>query len=241
MKRFPERPLLLGHRGSPTLVRENTLDSFRAALEAGVDGVELDIHRTKDGVLAVHHDPSSKDLIISDVTWEELKSTEPHIPRLEEVIELIESYPNAYLNIELKSEFSRTDQREVGLAHLLRKWSHAAKSRTWISCFDPLAIIRLHKIDTELPLALLTSADEVLELIPCLPITGIHSHQAMITPERLQAWHSQGMFVFAWTVNDQDTAKDLVKWGVDGLIGDIPELLLNAHQYAEERSRGMRL
>ena len=225
-----ERPLLIGHRGAPSLARENTIESFRAALEAGVDGIELDIHRTRDGVLAVHHDPSIDDLVISDVAWEELKSAEPFIPRLEEVLELIETYSNAYLNIELKSEFPKTDQREASLASLLQEWSHAAKSRTWISCFDPLAIIRLHRLSVELPLALLSWSDEVTELVPSLPITGIHAYHGMISPERLAAWHDQEMFVFAWTVNDEPTAKNLAQWGVDGLIGDIPEILLNARQ-----------
>ena len=50
------RPLVLGHRGSPRRARENTLEAFALAREDGADGVELDVHRTRDGGLVVHHD-----------------------------------------------------------------------------------------------------------------------------------------------------------------------------------------
>lgn len=225
MRLNPERPLLLGHRGVPSLAPENTIDGFHAALDGGFDGIELDIQRTSDGVLAVHHDSTTKDLVIADMTWRELKAARPLIPRLEQVFELFEGYPCAYLNIELKSEFAKTDHREADLIQALQRWSHSAKGRTWVSCFDPLALIRLHRLDIEPPLALLASVEEVLELIPALPVSGIHIHHKLFTPQRLHAWQAEKMFVFVWTVNDQMKAKELMQQGADGLIGDTPELL----------------
>ena len=52
------RPLVLGHRGAPRAARENTVEAFRRAVELGADGVELDVRRTADDVLVVHHDPA---------------------------------------------------------------------------------------------------------------------------------------------------------------------------------------
>lgn len=51
-----DQPLIIAHRGASGLAPENTLPAFRAAIEAGADGIELDVHLTRDGHLAVHHD-----------------------------------------------------------------------------------------------------------------------------------------------------------------------------------------
>ena len=56
LHRMPSRPLVLAHRGANRLARENTVDAFVRARELGADGVELDVRRTADGVLVVHHD-----------------------------------------------------------------------------------------------------------------------------------------------------------------------------------------
>ena len=56
------RPLVLGHRGASPAAPENTLDAFALARELGADGVELDVRRTADGVLVVHHDPDGRRL-----------------------------------------------------------------------------------------------------------------------------------------------------------------------------------
>ncbi len=58
--------LVIGHRGSPVSARENTLDSFRHAFEVGADGVELDVRRTLDHRLVVHHDPGWHDIEPAD-------------------------------------------------------------------------------------------------------------------------------------------------------------------------------
>src|SRR5690349_17048621 len=66
---MPHHPLHIAHRGMPRLARENTLPSFALALEAGADGLELDVHATRDGVVVVHHDAVlSGGLAIADET-----------------------------------------------------------------------------------------------------------------------------------------------------------------------------
>jgi glycerophosphoryl diester phosphodiesterase len=52
---MPPAPLLIAHRGMPRRERENTLPSFRAALHAGADAIELDVHATPDGVVKFEH------------------------------------------------------------------------------------------------------------------------------------------------------------------------------------------
>ncbi|NJK46343.1 MAG: hypothetical protein HC933_20735 [Pleurocapsa sp. SU_196_0] len=101
-----KRPLLLGHRGSPRVQPENTLESFRAALEVGLDGFELDVQRTLDGVLVTHHDFHLNDgRLIAALRHEELPQ---HIPTLETVLELAKK-ADAFVNIEIKLESPNSD------------------------------------------------------------------------------------------------------------------------------------
>ncbi len=220
------QPLLLGHRGSPRQARENTLESFGLALEAGLDGLELDIHRTRDGVLAIYHDFSLEGRPIATLDWADLQTAAPWMPRLEQVLELAESFPNCKLNLELKSLPRDSDGREMALAQMVNAWPH--HQQAWISSFDPLALIRLYKIGIKVELALLYDNEEMLELLPCLKVQGLHPYQALLTQENTADFKAKGLFVATWTVNDPGRAKQLLQWGVDGLIGDDPLVLLSA-------------
>ena len=71
-------PLIIGHRGAKGIAPENSLSGFKKAVELGIDGIELDVHLTKDGKLAVIHDMDLKRLSglkipIKQFTFEELK------------------------------------------------------------------------------------------------------------------------------------------------------------------------
>ncbi|RTH39722.1 hypothetical protein CSW37_01495 [Thermus scotoductus] len=102
-----ETPVLLGHRGAPYLAPENTLLSFRLALEAGLDGVELDVVLTRDGVFAVRHDILTALGPAWTLSFSQLKALDPDTPTLEEVLELLESYPRKLINVELKTLSTR--------------------------------------------------------------------------------------------------------------------------------------
>lgn len=217
---------MLGHRGSPRQARENTLESYRSALQAGLDGLELDVQRTRDGVLAVHHDLDLEGQPIASRTWGDWRAEAPWMPRLEEVLALTEEFPDVWLNLELKSNPPESDGREAALVEALQNWPDL--DRIWISSFDPLALIRLKNLGVSVPLALLVYQTEVLGLLPCLPVQGVHPHHTMLGEASVAAFRARGLFVLTWTVNDPALAKDLLRWGVDGLIGDYPEVLLQA-------------
>lgn len=220
------QPILLGHRGSPHRAKENTLESFRMALEAGLDGLELDLQRSRDGVLVVYHDFELKGQPIAGLDWPSLQEKAPWVPRLEQVFALVEEFPQAWLNLELKSLPGASDGREALLAQHLQAWP--GRQRAWISSFDPLALIRLHHLRVGVPLALLYSVPEMEALVPCLPVQGVHPQAALLSREKVQRFRAQGLFVVAWTVNQAELARELLNWGVNGVIGDWPELLLAA-------------
>jgi len=218
------KPLLLGHRGAPHQARENTLESFRQALEAGLDGLELDLQRTRDGVLVVHHDFDLAGQPLVEADWPELKQTAPWMPRLEEVLELAQQYPQAWLNLELKSQPGPSDGREALLAQVLRGWPETGQ--LWISSFDPLALLRLARLGVGRPLALLYAQAEMEALLPCLPVQGVHPHHTLLDEAKVAQLKAQGWFVVTWTVNQAAQVRALLAWGVDGVIGDWPEQLL---------------
>ncbi|MCS7068563.1 MAG: glycerophosphodiester phosphodiesterase [Meiothermus sp.] len=220
---FP-KPLLLGHRGSPHQARENTLESFRLALEAGLDGLELDLHRTRDGVLAVHHDFELEGQPLAELDWPILQQKAPWVPRLEQVFELAEDFPKAWLNLELKSQPGPSDGREAALAQALLAWP--GRTRAWVSSFDPIALVRLHRLGAGVPLALLYTEPEMEDLLACLPVQGVHPYFELLNEARVVALKARGLFVATWTVNQRALVQELLAWGVDGIIGDLPAELL---------------
>ncbi len=221
MRRTDGKPLILGHRGSPRAAHENTLASFEAALDAGADGVELDLQITADGVLVVHHDGDIDGRSIFGMRLDELKKLAPNVPTFGEILDFLAERPRAHLNIELKVA-AEGDGRDAALATALSLWTGPAKEHAWVSSFDPGALARLDQLGVEAPLALLAYLEEQFEALSTLNVAAVHPHHSLVTPERVAAWHERGLAVFVWTVNDPELAVRLLALGVDGLIGDDP-------------------
>ena len=209
-------PLRLGHRGVALGVRENTLEAFRKALESGLDGFELDVHQSRDGVLVVHHDFTLEGVPLAHLSLKELP---PYVPTLEAVLK---AFPRAWINVELKSLPPETDGREEALARLLARYP---SERVWVSSFDPLALLRLRRLGVA-PLGLLYGKPEALELAPCLGVAWVHPWEALLTQEEVGRLKRAGYRVLAWTVNERERAEALSAWGVEALVTDFPEALV---------------
>lgn len=222
-------PIVLGHRGAPLTAIENSLEALRTALAAGLDGLETDIQRTRDGVLVLHHDPQLHDgSPIAKLDLEELRRAVPSICTLTQLFELLGEYPAAVVNLEVKTDAPFEDERAAELTTAIDRLPAAIASRLWLSSFDPLMLLRLAACEVAAPLAFLVSFEPALRLVPSLPLAAVHPHKSLVTAERIASWRSAGLQVYAWTVNDRATAGELLGLGVDGLIGDDPETLLQA-------------
>jgi len=215
-------PLRLGHRGAPRLVEgeaqayvENTLEAFRQALEAGLDGFELDVHLTRDGVLVVHHDFTLGGIPINGVSSRELPA---YVPTLEEVLR---TFPGAWINVELKSLPPETDGREEALARLLARYP---SDRIWVSSFDPLALVRLRRLGVG-PLGLLYQHEEAEALAPCLGVEWVHPEASLLSEAKVRELRTRYR-VLVWTVNRRQQAQELAAWGVDALVTDFPGVLV---------------
>ena len=77
-------------------------------------------------------------------------------------------------------------------------------------------------------LAYLVAEESALAILPHLPVSAVHPHYTLVTRERVDGWHGAGLAVFTWTVNDGELAARMLEAGVDGIIGDEPQVLLDA-------------
>src|SRR4051794_30057455 len=102
------RPLVLGHRGASRDAPENTIEAFARAVAVGADGVELDVHRTADDVLVVHHDPELVGFgLVVDAPFHALRGARPDVPTLAETLDACAGM--RLVNIEMKCAFWDAD------------------------------------------------------------------------------------------------------------------------------------
>ncbi|WP_278913256.1 glycerophosphodiester phosphodiesterase [Deinococcus wulumuqiensis] len=225
-------PLLLGHRGSPHEHRENTLAGFQAALDAGLDGTELDVRRLGDGTLAVHHDAALRGgAALAGLTRAELPTWVPTLP---DVLAWAAD-TGAYLNIELKWEAWAPDDRVARTLGSVR--AHGLSRRVLLSSFHPLLLRAARELAPDVERGLLyhrpyrsgpLNLPEVVgRWVDC---TALHPHHTLIDRDLLALARRRGWRVNAWTVNEEAEVQRLAALGVDGLIGDVPAHLLTARR-----------
>ncbi len=229
--------ILLGHRGSPHVARENTLPSFQAAIDAGLDGVELDVQRSLDGVLVVHHDFHLPDgRLIAALNANEIEAAilpmNGRVPRLADVLEWAKSQ-NTFVNVEIKSSGLQSDNRELEVVKCIA--TTGMRNNVIVSSFNPVSLARVRFADAGLETGLLfenkTQPKWLLEngwTAAILGVKALHPYYADITPALMNRAKQHGWKVNTWTVNDLEIAQNLIAMGVNALIGNFPEVLLAA-------------
>jgi glycerophosphoryl diester phosphodiesterase len=226
---FVAIPLVIAHRGASAEKPENTLAAFRRALALDVDGLELDVHVTRDGVPVVFHDATLRRLTgtggrVAGKTWAELQPLRVHgrepIPRLVDALRLTRGL--AIVQIELKSGPVAATVRAI----------KAARAAEWVvlASFDPRLVAEARQLAPAIPRMLISEGRSapaaLVRRLAALGAAGLSVNQRAI---RSAAWvrhfHMRGYAVWSWTVNDPATAGRLAGWGVDALLGDDPALL----------------
>lgn len=219
--------LVIAHRGASADHPENTLDAFEAALAQGADWVEFDVRRTADDEVVVHHDATLADgTVIVDCAASDLPES---IPTLAAVLDACGPMG---VNIEIKSDPNESDYDDeypvVGLV-LDAIRARLTKDRALISSFDMGAINAVHDHRSNIPTAFLT-ADAVGPEV-AVGRAVAHNHLAvnpaegLVTARFVTAAHDAGLAVYPWTVDDPDRMRELVDFGVDGIITNTPAVL----------------
>ncbi len=209
--------LIYGHRGYSAKYPENTLLSFQKAIEYGADGIELDVHLTKDGRIVVCHDETIDRTfngkgLISEMTFEELRKYDSHgqkIPTLEEVFDLIG--PVFKINVELKTDVIDSDELVEKTVKLIKTKN---PDRVLISSFNHKSISYARKLDQNLKLGFLfdeTHIDKISDIKKKSVDLGIFSYNLPIYAKGLKELDDligfakdKGIKIIFWTVNDKE-------------------------------------
>ena len=236
------RPLVLAHRGDSRVAPENTLPAFERALKLGVDLVELDYHHSADGIPVVFHDDEldrctdacsrwgGQKILLGSRTWEELcqldagswcgeRFSGTRLSKLEDALKLI--CPRAGCMIERKGGDAET------LVALLKRLD--CLDRCIVTAFDWQFLARCREFSSDLLLGALGSH----------PLTEAHLTEAQkfgahvigwgndfVTSEHIRLVHSRGLKAWVWTVDEPSRAGELIEWGIDGLISNVPAEML---------------
>lgn len=212
------RVRVIGHRGSPREAPENTLASFRAAVAAGADAVELDLHLSRDGVPVVHHDPALGDgTPVGDLFAADLAAR--GVPTLADVLRAV-ALP---VDAELKADGRDPHLLPGAVAGVVE--AAGALDRVLATSFDP-HLAAAYAERTGRPAGWVAFFPLMAEDVAHAPaLTHVLLAQDAATPEAVASLRGAGRIVSAWTVNDEDAALRLVGMGVTGLVTDRPAAL----------------
>lgn len=235
--------LIFGHRGAKAYYAENTLSSFEHAIDMGADGIELDVHVSKDGEVMVFHDFNLRRMCgvdgdISSFTKEELKSMRvsfmyqvEEIPTLEEVMQLIVNLQHRYnrklwVNIELKAGSSLYPSIESAVLSIAMK--HLPLDQVIFSSFDHYAIKTLNELNPECLTAILTASAMVdpWEYVQKLNAAFYHPAKETLNQSVLDAYADNDLKINVYTVNQPKQAKWLMMQGVHGIFTDKPDVMV---------------
>jgi glycerophosphoryl diester phosphodiesterase len=227
----------LAHRGASGYEYENSRAAFRRAIALEADGVELDVHATRDGGFVVHHDPAMAGagpiawLSLDEVRRCRLPNGEA-VPTLAEILVVMGPHE---VWVEVKAMPAPYDDR---LLQVLADGPHP--DRYAVHSFDHRIIRRLGQRRPDLKRGILLSA-YVLDPVAILDgaaASTLWQEQSVIDDQLVAAVHDAGYELIAWTVNDPGDISRLVQLGVDGLCGNFPDRIrveLGTQPYSRDR------
>jgi glycerophosphoryl diester phosphodiesterase len=255
LERRDGRPLRIGHRGAAALAPENTLASFRAALEAGVDLIEFDVLRLSGGELVVAH---SYDLYevshgvrrgtIRNMSVADLRAVCPALPTLDDALRFFsEEAPGTGVHVDLKSPYAAAD-----VAAALGR--HGLAERSLVSSFHLSALRRLARLDGRIRAGVSFPRDRLgfhrrraggpvvgvglrgLRIATPRLVDGLLSrsratvlvlHHALVSTAAVDRAHRRGAPVVAWTVDDPVDLARVEEAGVDAVVTNDPSIFVS--------------
>lgn len=237
--------MVIAHRGASAYYPENTMASFKGAVELGAEMIELDVLLSRDGVPVVFHDAkleghSSGKGLLSRYTLRQLKKLDAgawfdkgfagvQIPTLEEVLAFAAG--TIALNIEIKTEAVR-DQRSGGIVEkcLQLVKEYGMGRHVLFSSFDYRAVTHLKTLDPHMPVALLynraASKNRLPgELVKQYKADACNMSYRQFNAKRRRDLNSRGIPHFIYTVDHPNRMRKLLDAGVTGIFTNKPDLL----------------
>jgi len=237
-----ENVVLIAHRGASSIAPENTIASINSAIKLNASFIEIDVRQTSDSILILLHDASLdrttngkglvKDKTYSEISeldagkWFSEKFKNERIPTLESVIKLVNGRCN--LVVEIKEGNDYYPNIEKNILKIIEH--HNAEKWISIHSFDSEILKTIHQINSNIKLNKLIFgkfkflpfifSDRIekfeIEELDFVDTYSINYHFA--NEEILNLLKSNGKKVNVWTVDEPQTAKELISFGVDGII-----------------------
>jgi glycerophosphoryl diester phosphodiesterase len=217
--------LRIGHRGAKAYAPENTIASFRKALEIGVDAVELDVRKTKDNQLVVIHDEDIKrttdgEGLVCELTLKQIKGFSAEggekIPALEEALDFLGKKVKVF--VELKEE---------GIEEYVLKVVHdrSLEKNVVIVSFLEDALRKIRVLDNEIETGLIYAKHKnPLKAALDLKADYLVALYRFMHTANVEKAHQNGLKVVVWTINSPEEVEKYVKKGVDGITSDKPDI-----------------
>ena len=253
LRRRDGRPLVIGHRGAPLVAPENTIASFRTAVDLGVDLVEFDVLALHRGPLVVAHSDRLDEIThgvvsgtVGDRSLGELRELAPDLPTLDEALEWLALEGDgvgAHVDLKLRS---RADEVAAAIER------HGVGERTVVSTFHADVLRDVARMSTRIRLAftypedrlgmarhpafqpvIRTALSGLKRSLPArLPrllarsgATALMLNHALVTPAAVRSAGQLGAPVLAWTVDEPREVDRVVGLGVDGVITNDPAMV----------------
>ena len=215
---------IYAHRGLHTIERENTSAAFRAAKALGVTGVELDVRRTLDAHLVVHHDPLVDGRVIAQTLRADLPA------HVEDLSTVMEACRGMRVNVEIKnikdpSEPTYDETGDFALQTLAFLHDTQWADSVVVSCFDVVTCALVRQSDPAIGVGWLiwdVELEGALTQAYVLGLNAVHPHFSLVTPEAMHTARGLGIDVNVWTVNNPRDIKAMAELGVASIITDDP-------------------
>jgi glycerophosphoryl diester phosphodiesterase len=232
MRQKTGAPEIIAHRGAHDRYPENSLPAFEAAVDQGADGIELDVHATRDGVVVVHHDPILSRISASPLAGHAISAIESSelgafeispgvgIPTLEDVLQAVG--PRASLYVEIKaSHIESLVAAELTAASAALSPADRSASVA-VHSFDHRIVARFASLMPDLPTGILLVGYPVDSpaLLRAARARDLWQSSEFIDEELVASVHAAGGRVIAWTCNDHQEWKRLSSLAVDGICTD---------------------
>ncbi len=221
--------LHIGHRGARAYAPENTIASFKKALEIGVDAVELDIRKTRDHQLVVIHDEDVKrttdgEGLVRELTLKQIKGFSVEggekVPTLEEALGFLDKKVKVF--VELKEE--GTEEQVLDVVH-----DRDLKKNVVIISFLEAALRKVRELDSEIETGLIYAKHKnPLKAALELKANYLFAFYRFTHTANVEKAHENGLKVVVWTINTVEEVEQYVKKGVDGIASDKPDILMKA-------------
>jgi len=233
MTQFPK--ILYAHRGSCLKLPENTTEALEAGLLEGANALEMDVHRTKDDVIVVIHDPDGKrvagvDEKVKELTYDEVQQWKlgSYGFRVPTLLQVLERFKNVPFNVDIKDPDPKTVKMVVEL--LMDSGEYA---RVRVASQNRSVLKMVKDLDYKGPLGMSLLEVAAIKLLPKWLVGQRFKGRAAQVPMRfsifnfateafIEKCHALGLRVDYWVINDLQSAQYLAQIGADGIMSDDP-------------------